>query len=188
MPLAKITYQTIVNQVKNWIKANCKNINNYGSISAQFKPDWGKTETVLSGSGYTGTSNISIINDTAINSVSASIVDTDMTNFLNTLGLKDKLNNTITEPDFYHFIQDMISFMCTKCAFATSQYAQSERHLIYKNSNTTFNTTYTMSFINGADIINAKDVTDIMKTMIDVVHQTIRCHHCRYTLSISGLD
>lgn len=188
MPIATITYQEVINEVKNWIKTNCKNISNYASISSAFKSGWSKTDTVLSGGGYTGTGTTTISGG-AVPQSSATEVDNDMKAFYqNNCKLTDSdLSKSITEAEFYHFIQNMISFICTKCVFATSQYAQSERHLIYKTANTTFNTTFTINLTTTKKLLEATDVTSIMTTMLTVANQNIKCNHCTYQITISGV-
>ena len=188
MPLATITYQEVINEVKNWIKNNCKNITSYSSISSAFKSGWSKTETVLTGEGYTGTGTTTISGG-AVPQATAAEVDSDMTSFYqNTCKLTNSdLSKNISEANFYYFIQDMLSFICTKCVFATSQYAQSERHLIYKKDNTTFNTTFSITINDSKNLMEASDITSLMTTMLTVVNQNLRCNHCTYSIAISGV-
>lgn len=184
MPIANITYNTVVNQVKNWIKSNCTNISNFGGINGVFKSGWTSSGTTLTSPQYTGTYTVTI--SRAVTQATAANVDTDMTNFCNDKGITNKLSTNIPPAEFYHFIQDMISFMCTKCVYATSQYAQGTRYLIYYPSNTSYSTTFNISSTEATRLAYASDVTSLMTTMITVVNQNIRCVPCKYSWSFSG--
>ena len=194
MPISEpITYSEVITHVKNWIKSNCKNITDYGNISTVFKTGWSKSETVLSANGgdvhYTGIATISIKSG-AVEQATATNVDNDMNAFItNVCKLSSSdLNKNIPEKDFYHFIQNMISFICTKCAYATSQFSQNEKHLIYETKNTTYNTTFIdISSSIEKKLIEALDATSLMQTMFDVVNQNMRCHHIIYQWLISGV-
>lgn len=189
MPLSPITYNTIINQVKSWIKSNCKNITNYGNINSVFKPGWSKSETVLKGHGYTGIVKITIASG-AVEQAAASNVDNDMNAFISNvckLSSSD-LNKNIPEKDFYHFIQNMISFISTKCVYATSQFSQNEKHLIYVTKNTSYNTTFiNISSSIEKKLIEALDVSSLMMTMLTVANQYLRCNQLIYKWTVSGV-
>lgn len=184
MPIASITYSTVVTHVKNWIKNNCTNITNFSGINSAFKAGYTSSGTVLTSPQYTGTYSIAI--STAVAQATTSNVDSDMTSFCDTYGITAKLNNNIPASEFYHFIQDMISFICTKCAFTCSQFAQGTRYLIYYPGHTSYSTTFTISSTVATRLAQASDVTSLMDTMITVVNQNLRTVPCKYTWSFSA--
>lgn len=184
MPIANITYGTIVNQVKNWIKSNCKNISNYGGINAVFKKGWSKSESTINAPGYQGTCTIAITS--YVPQASGTNVDNDMASFCNTYNISNKLNTYVSEDEFYHFIQNMISFLCTKCVLTCSQFAQGTSYLVYDPTNTTFNTTFNITSNEQQRLIYSLDVTSLMATMVDVVNNNIRCEPCKYSWSLSA--
>lgn len=184
MPIANITYSTVVNQVKNWIKTNCSNISNYAGINSAFKPGYISTGVTLSSPQYTGTYTVSI--STSISQASASNVDNDMESFCNLYNITNKLNTNIPADEFYHFIQDMISFICTKCAFTCSQYAQGTRYLIYYPNHTTYSTVFSISSTETKRLAQSNDVKSLMETIISVVNQNLRTIPCQYTWSLSA--
>ena len=185
MPIANITYNTVVNHVKSWIKSNCTNISNYNGINEVFKTGWASSPDItLASPEYTGTCIAKITR--AVPQATTSNVDTDMTNFCDTYGITSRLNNNIPPSEFYHFIQDMISFICTKCVYATSQFEQGTRYLIYYPSNTSYSTTFNISSTDAVKIIKASDVTSLMTTMITVANQNIRCIPCKYSWTLSA--
>lgn len=193
MPISQlITYNEVITLVKNWLKSNCKNITDYNSIKSEFKSGWSKQETVLSAHGgdvhYTGIATISIKSG-AIEQATAETVDNDMSLYITNnckLSTMD-LDKNISESEFYNFIQNMISFICSKCAYATSQFSQNTKYLIYVSTNNNYMETFSIDLIDEKKIINALDVTSLMKTMFDVVNQNMRCHHIIYQWSISGV-
>lgn len=184
MPIANITYGTIVNQVKDWIKSNCTNITNYNGINSVFKSGWSKSDSTVNAPGYKGTCSIKITK--YIPQATATNVDNDMTSFCNTYKITSQLNNNIAEDEFYHFIQNMISFICTKCVMTCSQFAQGTTYLIYDKDNTTFNTTFNITSDEQQRLIYAVDVTSLMTTMIDVINNNIRCEPCTYSWTLSA--
>lgn len=187
MPIANITYKSVVDEVKNWIKANCKNISNYASIKGEFKSGWSKSEPTISGGKTTKTWKITLTSGGVI-SYSVSDVDNDMKTFCeNYCGLTtDKMSKRVSEDEFYHLVQNMISFICTKCNFVCSQYAQETRYLVYKKDNNSFSTTFNISSDKTQRLIYAMDAKSLMATMLDVVNQNLRCSQCVYKLELSN--
>lgn len=184
MPLGTFTYENVVNQVKNWIKSNCVNITNFAGINGSFKSGWSTSGTVLTSPQYTGTYSVGI--SRYVSQVTTATVDTDMTNFCNTYGISSRLSQNIPANEFYHFIQDMISFICTKCVYTVGQYAQSTRYLIYYTGNTSYGNTFTISTTDTKRLAQATDATSLMTTMFDIVGRNIRCIPVTYSWSFSA--
>ena len=84
MALQNITYNEIVETVKNYIKTNCMNIANFGAIPAAFKAGYTLSGNISS-SGDRYTSKYVVTITRAVTQVASSVVDTDMNNFLTTI-------------------------------------------------------------------------------------------------------
>lgn len=182
MPIQIITYKSIINEVKNWIKSNCINITNYGSIKPEFKAGWSRTDATMfvdndPALGVKNTCKISI--SRSIPSATASNVDSDIDEFCKTYNIQP--DATITEDELYHFIQNMISFICTKCCYATSQYSQENSYLVYIPSNKSYMNVFTIDGVKTPHLITSIDTKSIMTTMFDVVNRNLRSYHCQYT-------
>lgn len=118
------TFQELVNETKNYIKANCMNIANYAAIATQLKSGYKLTERI--GGQYTAGSvnyyytNIDIV-ENMVSQVSAGTVDTDMTNYLTSIG-RTNLSAIIPETEVLQFIEELMVFAYNHCWFITSQY------------------------------------------------------------------
>lgn len=179
MPIVSdIKYETIVNQVKNWLKSNCVNITNYASIEAQFKPSYTQNMNKWTHGSTIHTSKVTITK--SVPSASSSNVDNDMKAFCNTYKISDKLQKYVSEDEFYEFIQNMISFMCTHCRVACSQLVQNKEYIVYIPSVTDYSEVFDITSDEQQNIINATDVLSLMTTMFTVVHRSLRCHNCTY--------
>lgn len=183
MTLQNITYQTLVDVVKNYIKTNCVNISNFASINSTMKAGYSTSATISSsGAGYT--SNYTCTISKAVSQVSSSTVDTDMTNFLTTIGVSNKLSSNIAEGEFIKFFNNMMSFCSTKLGFATGQFTTS-KYLIYNTSATTYSSTVTINNDTARQIVKASDITSITNIITTVMKQTLRNIPCTYTYSFS---
>ena len=79
----------------------------------------------------------------------------------------------------------MISFICTKCVYVSSQFSQETRYLIYYTSNTTFSEVFDITSTENQKLAEASDVESLMETMLTIANQNIRCIPCEYTWSFS---
>ena len=132
--LQSITYQTIVDAVKTYIKTHCENITNFDNIPNIFK------------NGYTNTLTISGGNDTAtcyctvtlsggeISQATATDVDNDMTAFLQSIIPTNVLQQSMTDSELIKFINDMTIFCCARMCYSTSIYDTSKKYLVYNKS------------------------------------------------------
>ncbi len=183
MPIQNITYQTLVDLVKNYIKTNCKNISDFASISSVMKSGYSTSATISSaGDGYTSSYTCTI--SKAVAQVDTSTVDTDMTNFLSTIGVSSKLSSNIPEGEFIKFFNDMVSFCSTKMAFATSQFTTT-KYLIYNTGSTSYASTVTIGNNTARQLIKVTDITTITNMLTSVMKQTLRTIPCTYTYSFA---
>ena len=128
--LQSITYGTIVDAVKNYIKNNCTNIINFGGIPAEFKSGYSTTITISGGNGAaTCYCTISITSGNVVQKT-ATDVDNDMTSYLQLIGASNMLNDNVKDSELLKFINDMVIFCTTKVAFSTSVH-NSNRYMIY---------------------------------------------------------
>lgn len=183
MAIGNITYNEIIDLMKNWIKTNATNIASYSSIPSQFKSGWSSSANISSnGPHYTSTYTVRI--SQYVSQVSAATVDTDMNNFLTSIGIASKLSQNIPTSEFLNFINDIISFCATKLGFAISQF-NSNRYLIYNTKNTSYSSLITLSTNENVKIIEANDINILFNAMIDIIKQNIRCYPCTYTYSFT---
>lgn len=191
MTLGPITYQNIVDTVKTWIKANCVNITNYAGMSACVKNGYSYQIGSSGSSAYIETAKASL--SSQIIQLSASIVDSDMSNFLISVGASSFLNTNVSQDNFFKFISDMVCFCGTKLAYATSQSNNSStstvRYLIYNNLNSTYN--YKINIVQSSattEILKANDTAVFLNYIIDLINQignNIRVVPCKYTFTLS---
>ena len=182
MTIQNITYQTLVDLVKNYIKTNCVNISNFDSINSTMKSGYSTSANISSnGGGYTSKYTCTI--SKAVSQVASSVVDTDMTNFLNTINVSNKLSSNIAEGEFINFINDLVSFCSTKMGFAVGQFTTA-KYLIY-NTSTSYSSTVTINNDTARQLIKATNATSIVNMLINVMKQSLRNIPCTYTYSFS---
>ncbi len=189
MPIGNITYNTIVNLVKNYAKTNCQNVDNkYNSLPAEFKSGYSNKVIISNNGKKAGVNGYCTHTITkSIAKVTGATIDTDMTNFLKTIKVDTKLNTNIPPREFINFINDMVSFCSTKFCFTVSQF-NTNKYLVYY----TGNTTYPSIKILDADIDlyfrldTAQDVNDIINSLMNVIKHTFRIQPCRYSVTLSA--
>lgn len=178
MLLNDITYNTVINTVKNWIKNNCINIANWNSIPACFKQGYSNT-TVISGNGtIQSTCTINIVK--YVSQVSGTTVDTDINNFLNNIGLSNKLNENIDNSEFINFINNIVNFCATRLCFTVSQYSEN-KYLIYSNLSVTI-PKIAMNDFEDFKLTESTDVIEILKCLEDILNKNIRTIPCTYDI------
>ena len=183
MALQNITYNEIVETVKNYIKTNCMNIANFGAIPAAFKAGYTLSGNISS-SGDRYTSKYVVTITRAVTQVASSVVDTDMNNFLARINVANKLNNNVPASEFINFINDIVSFCSTKLCFATSQY-NGNRYLIYYTANTSYSSIVSINTNESNKIVQANDVNSILNMLLNVIKQNIRNIPCTYNIALS---
>lgn len=185
MPIANITYQELVDTFKNVIKTNCINITNFASIQACFKSGW--TQTLqLNYQNPISYQYIKLISN-FIQQATAADVDNDMSSFLNSIGVTN-LTKNISEHDYLDFINNLVSFCCTKCNFSVSQYAQNTKYLIYNKNNTFFEKTKVIQNIEGARLIDPESFQTIHHCLLITINQTARVVPCKYSVAIDAVQ
>lgn len=179
--LQSITYQTIVDAVKNYIKSNCINITNFAGISNVFKSGYSVNVTVPGGNAAaTAYCNI-YINGNNIVQATTTNVDDDMNSFLTQIGATDILSQNITDSEFIKFMNDMVIFCTTKMAYSTSIYAVSTKHLIYVTSQTSYENVEAISASgHSGKEIDLSDATSIINDIVNTAKRSIRCLPVQY--------
>lgn len=182
-----ITYQEIIDLVKEYIIANCSNINDFNGMPAVFK------------TGYTSTGNIPRVNVSSkftytpkyvvtiikpVTAATSTNVNADMNAFISKIGLTARLTDTVTTNSFLPFINDIISFCSTKLSFATSQYS-TQKYLIYNTNNNNYLAVENIP----ADIVyrlaHAIDVTKLINILFMVTKSLLRNIPCLYNISLT---
>lgn len=182
MGLANITYNEIIDKVKTYIKTYCSNIANYNGIDACFKAGYSVTSKI--GGNSAAQTNYTSKITKSVSSVSASVVDTDMNNFIASLNISDKLNSNVSANNFFNFINNMLSFCSTKLAFATSQYSNN-KYLIYYTNNTSYSSIKPIEEELAFRMAYANDVHIMLNLFFNVVNQNIRNVPCLYSITFS---
>lgn len=182
--IQSITYNTIINNIKTYIKNNCVNITNYAGLPSAFLSTYSNTVTISGGNAAATCYCTITASSNYIVQASTSDVDTDMTNFCNTIGLTSYLNDPVKDTEFVKFMNDIINFCGTKLAFSTSIY-NSNRYLIYNKNQTTYGTTYTINAGSANKIIGTTDVTTAINTLMTEVNKVIREIPVQYSLNYS---
>lgn len=205
--LQTITYQELVNIVKNWIKSNCINITNYGSISAAAKPGYSYTvanvysyqSAVMAGGRGNPVSHYVAHNEVTKATLTSPVVqattaqvDSDMTAFLTKIGANSYLTTRVSEVNFYNFITDMVSFCCSKVCFLVSQSGNANntslRYLVYNPSQATYNSTVNITSSSSVNaVITASSTLQMVNSLITLIKQGIRVLPCKYTYSITDV-
>lgn len=195
MSLGTITYSQMVDLVKNWIKTNCTNISNFGSIPSCFKSGYSVSGKCSHPNGcpsegrgvydkYTIT-----ISGNIVSEVATSTVDSQMSSFWSTYCGSLNVNLNITAENYIAFMQDMVSFCSGRVFMAVSEYS-ANKYLIYNSGNTTYSNYVTLSstqkeyrFVTATDV--AYDARGILYNIINAVNQTIRLYPTRYSTTIA---
>ena len=181
MPIGSMTYQNIVDTVKTWIKSNCSNITKFSEIPNVFKS--GYTTTVQYAGDATSPSKYTTkISGNAVSQVATTTVDTDMTNFLTSIGVTNT-SKTIPASEFMDFVENMVSFCSTKLAYSISQYS-TNKYLIYTTANTSYSSIRQINEDGAFKIITTEDINDILNSIINVTKQTIKNKPVTYTITM----
>ena len=134
--LQDITYQQLVDVVKNYIKTNCTNITNYAGIPAVFKAGYSNQYTIPGGNAAATCYCTTTITGGDIVQATASDVDTDMNNFIETIYSKQYLSQYIKDSELIKFVNDLVIFCSTRLLYSTSV-LNSSKYLIYSKSQST---------------------------------------------------
>lgn len=183
MTIAVMTYQQVVDIVKNWIKANCANIANFAGMDGHFKSGWTSGKIRFEGNNTSPSCYTATLSGNAVAQVAASTVDTDMTTFLTSCGLTN-LSQNIPDSEFLDFIKDMVVFCSTKISLTASEYV-STTYIIYDTANTTYNDKYNIDTNDAKKILAATDVTQLMSNIITLVRQNMRNKVVSYNIVMS---
>lgn len=177
-----ITYQTIINAVKNYLKNNCMNIASYGSIPSTMKSGYSESSRIGGNDAHYTTKTITCTS--GVTQVSSSTVDTDMNNLLNRTGMNMVLSQPIKNEEFFRLLNNIISFCASNCMFASGHFDQNSKYLIYK-SNNQFNLTETIVNISDVNLIEPIDVTSVIDALKTALSQRIKCFACTYSISMT---
>lgn len=179
MPIQNITYNTIINEVKNWIKTNCINIYNYNALPACFKPGY-NTKTDLGGvnSEYPASLYCKILK--SVPRATAADVDTDFNNFISSIALTN-LNTSCSANNYLTFMNDIVIFLSDHLIFTTSQFS-TNKYLIYRK-NSSYAKRYILEEEAALRLITAEDIVSILDTVVNITKLNIRSLACTYSFS-----
>lgn len=170
MPIQTISYLTIINTVKNWIKTNCQNVANYNGMHGCVKNNYVITIASKRTGSYTETAKATTYNGLS-GAISAAQVDSDMNSFINYLG---NPSGNVTADNFYSFINNMAAFCFTNVAYinapASIDFNNPVKYFVYKPNNTVWRNIMPLPFENiDLNLIDAVEINlfwqNIIKTM-----------------------
>lgn len=183
-----LTYRTLSDLVKNYAKATCINITNFAGLPACYKAGYSWEV----GSGGEGAGRMSSIANPIVQ-VAASTVDTDMTNFLNNIGVPaSALDYPIDNANLDNFILDLIVFVSTKIGFAVSQSgnaaSSASKYVVYMNNNgldyTNIRKVAPKEEGKGAEYIySGPEMQDIMNKFFNSVKKSVRMAPIKFTFT-----
>lgn len=183
--LANITYRTIVDWVKTYIKSNCVNITNYSGINNSFKKGYTKTYTLDGGNEDASCYYTYTLSSNGVVQATSTDVDNDMNNYLKSIGADILLDTRVNDSEFLDFINNMVIFVCTKMTFRVSQLAQSTIYLVYDKDNTKYSNIESVEKGHMFKIIEADDVLEIFNNLFSIIKSNIRTKACIYTTKYS---
>lgn len=188
--IPRITYQEIIDKVKTYAKTNCQNISNYNSIPAQYKAGFAFVVGSRVANYINEGGNLTINNPVV--SVDIGTVDTDMSTFLNNLGLSGALlEYPIDDLNFNNFLLDMLIFLATKTCFAMSRpnnSASSEKIFVY-NPSSVFDYSQTKTIMPSPEgsgqtyTYDSSDLQDILNKLITNLMSSIRVVPLTFTFT-----
>lgn len=179
MALSAITYNTVVEHVKSWILANCMNFDTtIANLPACFKTGYSVVTTITTNAKSTVTIS------KGVSQVASTTVATDMTNFLTTIQVNDKLNTNIVANEFLNFVEDIISFCSTKIGIAASQYSTTN-YMVYLTGNTNYSSLKNITTTTAYRLIDDADITTLINFITSVVRQNIRPYVCTYSVTLA---
>ena len=193
MSLGNMTYGTVVDTVKNWIKTNCTNISNYSGMSTGIKSGYNYTVSTYSiaietqTTVYTETAKGTMTNSLA--EVSSSVVDTDMNNYLYQIGIYNRLSENISINNLYKFIDDIVIFCCSRVYFITNQTSNTNsstiRYRIYKTGTVNYKNTSIIGSSQNFLLVEAAPTKLFLDNLINYIKSNIRVESCKYTYTVS---
>ena len=184
MPIEPITYQEVINKVQDVILNNCANTTEakYNNINTSLKSGW-QTKVKTAGGHNKRTYYAQINIQKAIPLASVDDIKDDMNKFLEKaeIGLSSTEKKTnIPADEFYDFIRNMISFVCTHCCMANGQFTN-EEWLVYIPNLTSYDVAEEISSTEINKLICSNDILDLIQTtMVNNVHRLARAYTCEY--------
>ena len=191
----KFTYQSLVDATVNYIMTHCYNISNYGDLPAYMRPGW--VYKVYLDHAWSGTWSrvkyrydpyyqIVIVNP--IQQYSRSVVESDLTNFLKSVGITN-FNQVIDfNMNLSFFVQNLLSFVSSKlkyvaseAVFAIGNHVDSIRYLIYLHDNP-ISISHKYTLPSEMEIIKADDMYKLIEFLYSNL-LTISSHHIKYQYS-----
>ena len=134
--LQSITYQTIVDAVKTYIKTNCANITNFAGIPNVFKNGYSNKITISGGNAAATCYCTVTLSANEISQATTTDVDNDMTAFLQSIIPVAVLSQPITDSELIKFINDMTIFCSARMTYSTSIYNTGTSYLVYNKAQT----------------------------------------------------
>lgn len=191
----KFTYQSLVDATINYIVTNCYNISNYNNLPDYLRPGW--VYKIYLDHTYDGLHSrvqyrydpycqITVVNP--IQQYSRNIVESDLINFLETVGITN-FNQTIDfNMNLSFFVQNLLSFVSSKLKFVASEAVfaigntvDSEKYLIYLHENP-ISISHKYILPNEMEILKADD----MYKLIEILYSNllkISSYHIEYQYS-----
>lgn len=207
-PNDTITYNTLKSNILAWIKSIPKNVGSYASsVPDSLKnPNWTKT---LTSKNYdweyryeynsslqstkadryrTHIDLIATINSsTIIPTVTATQIETDFNNFLNTANISQRLNGIVTTSGLLNFWDNVVCFLYKHLVNVASN--DNPQGVLMYWSNSTYNYQYVTKLSDnytstpGETKITAQDILDMLTTLKETYNFAQRTHIVTYSVT-----
>lgn len=184
--LKNITYQTIVDAVKTYIKNNSANIANFAGIPAAFKSGYSSIITISGGNAAATCYCTVSISGNAVTQATTTNVDNDMSSFLQTIGATSLLSQNIKSSELIKFVNDITIFCANRLYIASSIYNSGTNYLIYSPYQSgSYSDVETVSTGSVDKQIDYTDATSIVNAIVNTTKQVIRCIPIQYSENYS---
>lgn len=182
MPIKSITYNTVTESIKNWIKTNSINIANWNSIPTCFKQGYSNTYQIAGNETINSNCTATIVK--YITQSTTNAVDTDFNTFLTYLNIKNNLNSQLPGSEFINFINNIINFCSIKLCFVVSQFSENS-YLIYNQNANLQNIFIQQNTYNSTKKISNEDMLKMLNCLENDIKKNIRTISCTYTFTLS---
>jgi hypothetical protein len=189
-----ITYGDLTSIVLDYILTKCENIGDSNDaikskFDAEFLPGYSSSKKEIphdGGTKFIPKYHYTSIDSTAITSVKKSTIENEFKTYLKDNGLSSA-DTIIPTNDLYHTFNLLITFCCCKMCFKTSQF-KTKKHLVYKQTaigDRAYKRPDEFEYCDY-DIIEALDVSSIIKILITTLNTSIRYEPVRYNINFTA--
>ena len=181
MSVTPFKYSVLLNEMVNYCKTNCKNIDgSYNSLNSSLRPGWSKSEVIAgAGTGLPRGVTYRILN--SVPRYTSADIDADYNTFITINKINPEL--ICTENNIIKILLDISSFLSTKLCFYSGQFYNTQT-LCYDKANTKFINMLSLNIEANTRLIYAEDGNQIITSLIDTIIQNFDQKVCKYSTSL----